>query len=129
MMVDKFPGIKTNITGGYASWLNGKIEQPHETVKNGTRAILMDTESYYFGIINSNPLVELFDTNTNIVKPCNTAQFDEYRTHVGNDKPMPGALTIREKPVATSDLPTLTINTSDYPYFTEPPKLFKFPYQ
>ena len=36
MMIDEFPGIKINTTGGYASWLNGKIEQPHETIKNGT---------------------------------------------------------------------------------------------
>ena len=43
MIIEEFPGIKLNPTGGYASWLNGKIEQPHETIKNGTRAALMDT--------------------------------------------------------------------------------------
>eukprot|EP00957_Ditylum_brightwellii_P117907 8993661-Ditylum_brightwellii.AAC.1 len=41
-MIDEFPGIIINTTGGYASWFNGKIERPHETIKNGTRAILMD---------------------------------------------------------------------------------------
>eukprot|EP00957_Ditylum_brightwellii_P090570 6897681-Ditylum_brightwellii.AAC.1 len=43
MMIDEFPGNKTNITGGYASWINGKIEKPHETIKNRTQATLMDT--------------------------------------------------------------------------------------
>eukprot|EP00957_Ditylum_brightwellii_P034533 2618640-Ditylum_brightwellii.AAC.1 len=41
---------------------------------------------------------------------------------------MPGALAIGGKPVATSNLPSITINTSDHSYFNEPPKLFKFPY-
>ena len=193
MMIDEFPGIKINTTGGYASWLNGKIERPHETIKYGTRATLMDagreeiywcyastdvirkynctlhsaindcpdflwygirpsihqlipwgcviyphthdskalalrhTEGYYFGITNSNSLVEWFDSKTKIVKHCNTAQFDEYRTHVGEDKPMPGALAIGGNPVTTSHLPLLTINTSDHPYFNEPPKLFQVP--
>eukprot|EP00957_Ditylum_brightwellii_P038487 2908709-Ditylum_brightwellii.AAC.1 len=72
--------------------------------------------------------MEWFDLNTNIIKHCNTAQFDEYRTHVSNDKPMPGALAIGGKPVATSDLPTLTINASDHLYFTEASKNFKSPY-
>eukprot|EP00957_Ditylum_brightwellii_P209175 15360683-Ditylum_brightwellii.AAC.1 len=36
MMIDEFPGIKMNTSGGHASWLNGKIEQPHETIKDGT---------------------------------------------------------------------------------------------
>eukprot|EP00957_Ditylum_brightwellii_P196478 14970638-Ditylum_brightwellii.AAC.2 len=40
---------------------------------------------------------------------------------------MPGALAVRRKPVATSDLPTLTINTSDHPYFTETPKKIQVP--
>eukprot|EP00957_Ditylum_brightwellii_P181410 13818891-Ditylum_brightwellii.AAC.1 len=42
MMIDEFPGIKINTTSGYASWFNGKIERPHETIKNGTQATLMD---------------------------------------------------------------------------------------
>jgi hypothetical protein len=40
---------------------------------------------------------------------------------------MPGALAIGGKPVATSNLPSLTINTSDHPYFNEPPKLCQVP--
>eukprot|EP00957_Ditylum_brightwellii_P211080 15365728-Ditylum_brightwellii.AAC.2 len=149
MMINEFPGIKINTTSGYASWLNGKIERPHETIKNGTQATLMDagreemylcyasidvirkydctlysaindcpdfiwydicpsihqliscgfaiyphthdnkaltlryTEGYYFGITNSNSLVEWYDPITKIVKHCNTSQLDEYRTHVG----------------------------------------------
>eukprot|EP00957_Ditylum_brightwellii_P205515 15344222-Ditylum_brightwellii.AAC.1 len=43
VIVDEFPGIKIVPTGGYASWLNGKIECPHKTLKNGTRATLMDS--------------------------------------------------------------------------------------
>eukprot|EP00957_Ditylum_brightwellii_P046075 3495892-Ditylum_brightwellii.AAC.1 len=43
----------------------------------------------------------------------------------GDDNPIPGALAIGGKPVATSDLPSLTINTSDHPYFNELPKLFQ----
>eukprot|EP00957_Ditylum_brightwellii_P078947 6003234-Ditylum_brightwellii.AAC.1 len=58
---------------------------------------------------------------------CNTTHFDEYRTHVGEDKPMPGALDIGGKPVETSHLPSLTINTSDHPHFNESPKLFQVP--
>ena len=42
MILEEFPGIKINTTGGYASWLNGKIECPHETVEDGTRATLYD---------------------------------------------------------------------------------------
>eukprot|EP00957_Ditylum_brightwellii_P185478 14122398-Ditylum_brightwellii.AAC.1 len=38
MIVDEFPGIRITTTGGYASWMNGKVERPHETVKNITRA-------------------------------------------------------------------------------------------
>eukprot|EP00957_Ditylum_brightwellii_P019161 1444306-Ditylum_brightwellii.AAC.1 len=40
---------------------------------------------------------------------------------------MPGALAIGGKSVATSNLPSLTINTSDHPYFNEPPNLFQVP--
>eukprot|EP00957_Ditylum_brightwellii_P147277 11214731-Ditylum_brightwellii.AAC.1 len=39
---------------------------------------------------------------------------------------MPGTLAIGSKVVATSNLLSLTINTSDHPYFNEPPKLFQF---
>eukprot|EP00957_Ditylum_brightwellii_P078584 5974759-Ditylum_brightwellii.AAC.1 len=42
MMIDEFPDVKINTPGGYASWLNGKIEQPCEIIKNGTRATLID---------------------------------------------------------------------------------------
>eukprot|EP00957_Ditylum_brightwellii_P148197 11283893-Ditylum_brightwellii.AAC.1 len=42
MLVDEFPSIRIVPTGCYASWLNGKIEHPHKTLKNGTRATLMD---------------------------------------------------------------------------------------
>eukprot|EP00957_Ditylum_brightwellii_P110836 8453930-Ditylum_brightwellii.AAC.1 len=42
MIVDEFPGIRIVPTGGYASRLNRKIERPHKTLKNGTRATLMD---------------------------------------------------------------------------------------
>eukprot|EP00957_Ditylum_brightwellii_P082030 6237733-Ditylum_brightwellii.AAC.1 len=42
MIVDEFPGISIAPTGGYASWLNGKIDCPHETLKNGTRETPMD---------------------------------------------------------------------------------------
>eukprot|EP00957_Ditylum_brightwellii_P059168 4490258-Ditylum_brightwellii.AAC.1 len=46
---------------------------------------------------------------------------------MGDDNPMPGVLAIGGKPVTTSNLPSLTINTSDQPYFNEPPKLFQVP--
>ena len=55
------------------------------------------------------------------------AQCDEYFTHVGTDKPMPGALAIGGKPIADKHLPMLTINTSEHSYFTEPPKLVQVP--
>eukprot|EP00957_Ditylum_brightwellii_P102257 7795106-Ditylum_brightwellii.AAC.1 len=42
MIVDKFPGIRITTTRGYTSWMNGKVEIPHETLKNATRATLMD---------------------------------------------------------------------------------------
>eukprot|EP00957_Ditylum_brightwellii_P118536 9040035-Ditylum_brightwellii.AAC.1 len=29
--------------GGYASWMNGKIERSHKTLKNATRATLIDS--------------------------------------------------------------------------------------
>eukprot|EP00957_Ditylum_brightwellii_P065776 4989820-Ditylum_brightwellii.AAC.1 len=45
--------------------------------------------------------------------------------HVGDDNPRSCALAIRGKPVATSKLPSLIINTSDHPYFNEPPKPFQ----
>ena len=193
MIIEDFPGIKINTTGGYASWLNGKIERPHETIKNGTRATLYDAgrdntfwcyastdvirkynctlhsstgdcpdflwygirpsihqllpwgciiyphthdtkalahrraEGYYFGITNSNSLVEWFDPCTQSVKHCNTASFDEFRTHIGTDPPMPGALAIGGQPLAETDLPALTLNTSDHPFFDEPPQLFQVP--
>eukprot|EP00957_Ditylum_brightwellii_P062879 4770712-Ditylum_brightwellii.AAC.1 len=62
-----------------------------------------------------------------MVKHCNTSQFDEYRTHVGEDKPIPGALAIGGKPVATYNHPSLTINTSYNHYFNAPPNLFQVP--
>eukprot|EP00957_Ditylum_brightwellii_P050372 3819992-Ditylum_brightwellii.AAC.1 len=40
---------------------------------------------------------------------------------------MPGSLAIGGKPAATSNLPSLTISTSDHPYFNEPTKLFQVP--
>eukprot|EP00957_Ditylum_brightwellii_P018350 1381522-Ditylum_brightwellii.AAC.1 len=40
---------------------------------------------------------------------------------------MPGVLAIGGKPVAVSNLPLLTTNTSDHPYFNEPPKHFQVP--
>eukprot|EP00957_Ditylum_brightwellii_P137755 10501618-Ditylum_brightwellii.AAC.1 len=46
---------------------------------------------------------------------------------MGDDNPMPGGVTIGGKPVATSNLPSLTINTSYHPYFNELPKLFQVP--
>eukprot|EP00957_Ditylum_brightwellii_P178688 13610605-Ditylum_brightwellii.AAC.1 len=42
MIVGGFPGIRIVPTGGYASWLDGKIERPHKTLKNRTRSTLMD---------------------------------------------------------------------------------------
>eukprot|EP00957_Ditylum_brightwellii_P145369 11070617-Ditylum_brightwellii.AAC.1 len=70
----------------------GCVIYPHT---HDTKALaLRHTEGYYFGITNSNSLVEWYDSITKTVKHCNTAQFDEYRTCVGNDKPMPGALAI-----------------------------------
>eukprot|EP00957_Ditylum_brightwellii_P156437 11906237-Ditylum_brightwellii.AAC.1 len=71
--------------------------------------------------------MEWLDPISNTVKHCNTAQFDEYYTHVGTDKPMPGALFIGGKLIAEKNLPILTINTSDHPYFVKPPKLFQVP--
>eukprot|EP00957_Ditylum_brightwellii_P206739 15349758-Ditylum_brightwellii.AAC.1 len=41
MIVDEVTGIRFVPTGGYPSWLNRKIEHPHKTLKNGTRATLM----------------------------------------------------------------------------------------
>ena len=51
-------------------------------------------EGYYFGICNNDALVEWFESVTKKVKHCQTAKFDEFRTNIGNDKPMPGALAI-----------------------------------
>eukprot|EP00957_Ditylum_brightwellii_P036087 2733719-Ditylum_brightwellii.AAC.1 len=42
MIVDDFPGIRIVSTGGNASWVNGKIERPHKTLKNEICATLMD---------------------------------------------------------------------------------------
>eukprot|EP00957_Ditylum_brightwellii_P091393 6958553-Ditylum_brightwellii.AAC.1 len=42
MIIDEFPGIKISTTSGCASWLNGKFERPHETIKNRTQSTLMD---------------------------------------------------------------------------------------
>eukprot|EP00957_Ditylum_brightwellii_P112378 8567853-Ditylum_brightwellii.AAC.2 len=88
---------------------------------------LRHTEGYYVGITNSNAIVEWYDPKTKIVQHRNTVQFDEYRTHVGDDNPMPGALAIGVKLVVTSNLPSITTNTSYHPYFSEPPKLFQVP--
>eukprot|EP00957_Ditylum_brightwellii_P070966 5392793-Ditylum_brightwellii.AAC.1 len=82
------------------------------------------TEGYYFGITNSSSLVEWLDPETKTMKHCNTTQFDEHRTHVGDDKPMPGTPAIGEQTVSEKDPLTLTINTSDQPYFTKLPNLF-----
>eukprot|EP00957_Ditylum_brightwellii_P113937 8685567-Ditylum_brightwellii.AAC.1 len=40
---------------------------------------------------------------------------------------MPGVLAIGGKTIVEKDLCILTINISDHPYFTEPPKLFQAP--
>eukprot|EP00957_Ditylum_brightwellii_P082824 6296610-Ditylum_brightwellii.AAC.1 len=40
---------------------------------------------------------------------------------------MSGALANGGIPIAEKDLPILTINTPDHPYFTEPPILFQVP--
>eukprot|EP00957_Ditylum_brightwellii_P203904 15336717-Ditylum_brightwellii.AAC.1 len=42
MIIDKLLGIKISTTGGYASWLNAKIEKLHKIIKNVTRSTLMD---------------------------------------------------------------------------------------
>eukprot|EP00957_Ditylum_brightwellii_P012476 943245-Ditylum_brightwellii.AAC.1 len=84
-------------------------------------------KGYYVGITNIISLVKWLGSTANTVKHCNTAQFDEDCTHVGTDKPMSDALAIGDKPIAEKDLPILTINTSDHPYFAEPPKHFQVP--
>eukprot|EP00957_Ditylum_brightwellii_P205426 15343840-Ditylum_brightwellii.AAC.1 len=61
------------------------------------------------------------------MKYCNTAQFDKYRTHVGDDKPMPSTMAIGEQPVTEKDLSKLTTNTFNHPYLTELTKLFQVP--
>eukprot|EP00957_Ditylum_brightwellii_P195324 14881170-Ditylum_brightwellii.AAC.1 len=40
---------------------------------------------------------------------------------------MPGVLAFGGNSVAISNFPSLTINTSDHPYFREPPTLFQVP--
>eukprot|EP00957_Ditylum_brightwellii_P185156 14099840-Ditylum_brightwellii.AAC.1 len=40
---------------------------------------------------------------------------------------MSSALSFGGKPVATSNLQSLTINTSEHFYFNEPPELFQVP--
>jgi hypothetical protein len=71
--------------------------------------------------------VEWYDPQNKKVKHCQTAKFDEFRTHIGNDKPMPGALSIGGTPLKATNLPTVSINTADHPFFTEPPRHFLIP--
>eukprot|EP00957_Ditylum_brightwellii_P168190 12803678-Ditylum_brightwellii.AAC.1 len=61
------------------------------------------------------------------MKHCTTAQFEEYCTYAGSDKPMAGALDIGGKLIVEKNLPILTINTSDHPYLAEPPKPLQAP--
>eukprot|EP00957_Ditylum_brightwellii_P059026 4476802-Ditylum_brightwellii.AAC.1 len=58
------------------------------------------------------------------VKHCQTAKFDEFCTHIGDDKLMPVALTIGGTPLKANDLPSVSINTANHPFFDEPPKHF-----
>eukprot|EP00957_Ditylum_brightwellii_P203923 15336781-Ditylum_brightwellii.AAC.1 len=82
----------------------------------------MAQKHYY---CNKQKVVEWLDPTIHTVKYCSTAQFDEYCTCVGTDKPMPDVLAVGGTLIAEKDLPILTINTSDHPYFVEQPKLFQ----
>eukprot|EP00957_Ditylum_brightwellii_P142646 10868464-Ditylum_brightwellii.AAC.2 len=103
----------------------GSVIYPHS---HNTKALdNRSFEGYYFGICKNNSLVEWFDPSTQKVKHCQTAKFDKFRTHIGNDKPMPGALAIGGTLLKANDLPTVSINTADHPFFDEPPKHFNIP--
>eukprot|EP00957_Ditylum_brightwellii_P182181 13880098-Ditylum_brightwellii.AAC.2 len=80
------------------------------------------SEGYYLSICSNNSLEEWFNPSTQKVKHHQTAKFDEFRTHIGNDKLMPGALAIGGTLLKAKDLPTVSINEADHPFFDELPK-------
>eukprot|EP00957_Ditylum_brightwellii_P136460 10407024-Ditylum_brightwellii.AAC.1 len=148
MFVDKFLGIRITTIGGHTSWMTGKVERPHEALKNATRAKIMDAnkekitdvmpiftkalddciqEGYYFGICNINYLAEWFDPITNTVKHCTTAKYDELRTHVGNDTPIPDILAIGGASLKEKDPPLVKLDAADHPFFEEQHMLFTVP--
>eukprot|EP00957_Ditylum_brightwellii_P190590 14508332-Ditylum_brightwellii.AAC.1 len=72
MMIDEFPGIEVNTTSGYAFWLNGKIDRPHEAIKNGTQATLMDTgrEEIYWCYVSTDVIIKYNCTLHSAINDC-----------------------------------------------------------
>eukprot|EP00957_Ditylum_brightwellii_P204321 15338664-Ditylum_brightwellii.AAC.1 len=84
-------------------------------------------EGYYTGITNSSSLIEWWDQKTGKVKQCNTAWFHEFRTHLGDNKPVSDIFDIGGTSLADSDSIPIELNTSDHLYSEGTPEMFTVP--
>jgi hypothetical protein len=133
-----FCNITLETTGGYASFLNGKVERPNCTIADMVRALYFNAghstdkwcyaaetaaDIYYLTLhsalgispyeawYGTKPII---DPSTNEVKHANAVHFDEHNVHIpSSDQPSPGSLLLQNDSITTLTNPTIEINLTD----------------